>query len=122
MEIDSIFMARDYWIKLDRFYYTQYAEAVTDVTSAKDYTEWCERIWLARASLLRNGHERDAYRKRPGSPISLQDARKLPRTQEDSFSGPLNDRARILQRETRYVSFRIPHAKHPGQEYPPTHS
>ncbi|KAM7212496.1 hypothetical protein V8F06_012118, partial [Rhypophila decipiens] len=79
MEVDSTFMARDYWIKLDRFYHNRYAEAVSNVTSAKECAEWCERIGLARGS-SRNGLERDAHRKRPGSPVSLQDARKLPRT------------------------------------------
>ncbi|KAM7182565.1 hypothetical protein V8F33_014214 [Rhypophila sp. PSN 637] len=105
-KVDSIFMARDYWIKLDRFYHSRYAEAVPNVTSAKDCAEWCERIWLARAP-SRNGLERDAHRKRPRSPVSLYDARKLSRTQESSFSGPRHDKARIVQREHRHTDSRL---------------
>jgi hypothetical protein len=99
-DIDGIFMARDYWLKLDRFYHNRYSEATPDITSAKDCAEWCERIWLARAS-SRNGQERDAHRKRPRSPTSLDYARKLSRTTEEAFSGPRHDKARILRRESQ---------------------
>jgi hypothetical protein len=107
MEINSTFMARDYWIKLDRFYHNRYAEAVPNVTSAKDCAEWCERIWLAR-SYTRNGNDRDAHRKRLGSPTNLNEARKLPRTTEDAYSGPRYNRARIQRRELRDPPTRNP--------------
>lgn len=102
MDIDSTFMARDYWIKLQPFYHNRYAEAVTDITSAKACAEWCERIWVSRAA-SRNGRERDAHRKRLRSPIG-QESRKLPRTEEQlptTYSGPRPDRAKIAAREGR---------------------
>ncbi|KAM7196954.1 hypothetical protein V8F33_005836 [Rhypophila sp. PSN 637] len=106
-KVDTIFMARDYWIKLDRFYHSRYAEAVPNVTSAKNCAEWCECIWLARGP-LKNGPQRDAHRKRPRSPVSLHDAWKLSRTKESSFSGPRHDKARIVQREQCHIDSRLP--------------
>ncbi|KAM7189722.1 hypothetical protein V8F33_009861 [Rhypophila sp. PSN 637] len=106
-KVDNIFMARDYWIKLDRFYHSRYAEAVPNVTSAKNCAEWCECIRLARGP-SRNGPQRDAHHKRPRSPVSLHDAWKLSRTQESSFSGPRHDKARIVQREQYHIDSRLP--------------
>ena len=100
MDIESTFMARDYWIKLDRLYHNRYAEAVTKIQSAKDCAEWCERIWIARAS-TRNGRERDAHRKRLGSPSDHDAVKKFARTSESTFSGPRHERARIVTRGIR---------------------
>ncbi|KAK0713981.1 hypothetical protein B0T26DRAFT_804615 [Lasiosphaeria miniovina] len=108
------FMARDYWIKLDHFYHNRYAEAVPDVTSAKECAEWCERIWLAR-SYLRNGNDKETYRKRLGSPTNINETRKLPRTTEESYSGPRHDKARIQRRELREPPPRDP----PSTDRPP---
>ncbi|KAK0722609.1 hypothetical protein B0T26DRAFT_674293 [Lasiosphaeria miniovina] len=119
MEINSTFMARDYWIKLDRFYHNRYAEAVPNVTSAKDCAEWCERIWLARL-YTRNGNDRDAHRKRLGSPTNLGEARKLPRTTEDAYSGLRHDKARIQRRELRDLPTRNPFTSgRPATQTPP---
>lgn len=111
MDIDSVLMARDYWLKLDRFYHNKYGDATAKITSAKDCAEWCERAWLARAS-SRNGRERDAHRKRPLSPAATDAAKKLLRTADSTFSGPRSDKARIAGRfaATSNRDLRYPHA------------
>jgi Zinc knuckle len=99
-DIDGVMMGRDYWLRLDRFYHNRYAEAVVKVESAKDCAEWCERIWLARAS-SRNGQERDRHRKRQGSPIHFNVKRPARTGELPSYSGPRPDQAKIVAREGR---------------------
>jgi hypothetical protein len=100
MDIDSVFMARDYWLKLDRFYHQKYADTIGHVESARDCAKWCERIWLSRAA-SRNGLERDAHRKRPFPPTNTDGPSKSLRTTGSTYAGPRHDRARNISWELR---------------------